>query len=76
MPAHRRHSGRCAQPLGQPKLAEALLLPDPREQGSMDPRIRTVFLAMLVGFTGLFWWLLSLRTRFARVERRRLEAAA
>jgi hypothetical protein len=42
----------------------------------MDPRIRIVFLAMLVGFTALFFWLLSLRTRFARVERRRLEAAA
>jgi heme exporter protein C len=52
------------------------LLPAPRERGSMDPRIRTVFLAMLVGFTALFAWLLSLRARFARVERRRLEAAA
>ncbi len=47
-----------------------------REAGSMDPRIRTVFLAMLVGFTALFWWMLTLRTRFARIERRRLEAAA
>ena len=46
-----------------------------REAGSMDPRIRTVFLAMLVGFSALFFWLLSLRVRFARVERRRLEAA-
>ena len=51
------------------------LLPAPRERGSMDPRIRTVFLAMLVGFTALFCWLLSLRARFARVERRRFEAA-
>ena len=50
------------------------LLPS-REAGSMDPRIRTVFLAMLVGFSALFFWLLSLRVRFARVERRRLEAA-
>ena len=47
-----------------------------REAGNMDPRIRTVFLAMLVGFTALFWWMLKLRTRFARIERRRLEAAA
>ena len=52
------------------------IIPDPREKGSMDPRIRTVFLAMLVGFTALFFWLLSLRARFARVERRRLEAVA
>jgi len=52
------------------------ILPSPREKGSMDPRIRIVFLAMLVGFTALFFWLLSLRTRFARVERRRLDAAA
>jgi hypothetical protein len=42
----------------------------------MDPRIRTVFLAMLVGFTALFFWLLSLRARFSRVERRLLEAAS
>jgi len=62
-----------------PRIYETLhpspILPDPREKGSMDPRIRTVFLAMLVGFTALFFWLLSLRARFARVERRRLEAA-
>ena len=62
-----------------PRIYETLhpspILPDPREKGSMDPRIRTVFLAMLVGFTALFFWMLSLRTRFARVERRRLEAA-
>ena len=46
-----------------------------REPGSMDPRIRTVFLAMLVGFSVLFYWLLSLRVRFSRVERGRLLAA-
>ena len=63
-----------------PRIYETLhpspIIPDPREKGSMDPRIRTVFLAMLVGFTALFAWMLSLRTRFARVERRRLDAAA
>jgi heme exporter protein C len=62
-----------------PRIYDSLhpspILPS-REKGSMDPRIRTVFLAMLVGFTALFAWLLSLRARFARVERRRLEAAA
>jgi len=47
---------------------------NPRGKVDMDPRIRVVFYAMLLGFTGLFFWLLSLRVRFARVERRRLEA--
>jgi heme exporter protein C len=36
----------------------------------MDPRIRIVFFAMLVGFTGLFFWLQSLRVRVARIEHR------
>src|SRR2546427_1105561 len=46
-----------------------------REPRSMDPRIRTVFLAMLVGFSVLFYWLPSLPVRFSRVERGRLLAA-
>ncbi len=50
------------------------LHPDPIGKGEMDPRIRIVFYAMLVGFTGLFFWLLSLRVRFSRLERRRFEA--
>ena len=62
-----------------PRIYDSLhpspILPS-REAGSMDPRIRTVFLAMLAGFTALFAWMLSLRARFARIERRRLEAAA
>ena len=62
-----------------PRIYDSLhpspILPS-REPGSMDPRIRTVFLAMLMGFTALFGWLLSLRARFARVERRMLDAAA
>ena len=41
----------------------------------MDPRIRISFLAMLVGFTGLFFWMLALRVRLLRVSRR-LEIAA
>jgi len=41
----------------------------------MDPRIRICFLAMLIGFTGLFAWMLSLRVRVLRVARR-LEAAS
>ena len=52
------------------------LHPDPIINASgkidMDPRIRYAFFAMLVGFTGLFVWLLSLRVRIARLERRRL----
>lgn len=56
------------------------LHPDPiiNERGKvdMDPRIRTAFLALLAGFTAVFFWLLSLRLRLARIERRRLEARA
>ena len=48
---------------------------NPRRKLDMDPRISLVFFAMLVGFTALFYWLLSLRVRFARVERRRLARA-
>jgi heme exporter protein C len=54
------------------------LHPDPiiNPQGKidMDPRIRTVFFSLLIAFTVLFFWLLSLRVRLARVERRRLDA--
>ena len=54
------------------------LHPDPlinsRGKVDMDPRIRVVFFSMLVGFTFLFYWLLSLRVRLLRVERRRDEA--
>jgi heme exporter protein C len=54
------------------------LHPDPiiNPQGKidMDPRIRAVFLSLLIAFTALFYWLLSLRVRLARVERRRLDA--
>ena len=46
---------------------------NPRGKVDMDPRIRIVFLAMLVGFTGLFFWLQSLRVRVARMEQRRGE---
>jgi heme exporter protein C len=56
------------------------LHPDPilntRGKVEMDPRIRIVFLSMLVGFTGLFYWLLSLRLRLARIERARRETEA
>ena len=38
----------------------------------MDPRIRYAFFAMLVGFTGLFAWMLSIRVRLARLVRARL----
>jgi len=56
------------------------LHPDPliNREGKidMDPRIRTVFFAMLVGFTGLWAWLQSLRVRLARLERRVLDRPA
>jgi len=37
--------------------------------GGMDPRIRLVFWSMVAGFTGLFFWVLSLRVRLGRLER-------
>jgi heme exporter protein C len=50
------------------------LHPDPilntRGKLDMDPRIRWVFFGMLLGFTGLFFWLQSLKTRMLRVARR------
>jgi heme exporter protein C len=46
---------------------------NPSGKIDMDPRIRLVFLAMLAGFTGLFFWLLSLRVRVTRLERRLIE---
>jgi heme exporter protein C len=52
------------------------LHPDPiiNEQGriDMDPRIRISFLAMLIGFTGLYAWMQWLRVRLARLERARI----
>ena len=54
------------------------LHPDPivntRKKLDMDPRIAGVFLAMLVGFTALFFWMLSLRVRVARLGRQRDES--
>ena len=50
------------------------LHPDPiiNPQGKldMDPRIRIAFFAMLLGFSGLFFWIQSLRVRVARMEHR------
>jgi heme exporter protein C len=43
---------------------------NPRGKLDMDPRIRIVFFAMLLGFTGLFFWLQALRVRVARLEQR------
>ncbi len=46
-----------------------------RDKGSADPRIVVCFLAMVVGFTALFFWMLSVRVRLARLERRAWDAA-
>ncbi len=50
------------------------LHPDPiiNPQGKidMDPRIRIAFYAMLLGFSGVFFWVQSLRVRVARLEHR------
>jgi heme exporter protein C len=62
-----------------PRIYESLH-PDPiiNPQGKlqMDPRIRIAFLSMLVGFTGLFFWVKSLKVRLLRLERARLETDA
>ena len=54
------------------------LHPDPlintRGKVDMDPRIRIGFYAMLIGFTGLFFWLKSIKVRLLRLERRRRAA--
>lgn len=42
---------------------------NPRGKVDMDPMIRWSFLAMLVGFTGLYVWMQSLRVRVSRLER-------
>lgn len=56
-----------------PRMYEGLH-PDPiinaRGKVDMDPMIRWCFTAMLVGFTGLYVWLQSLRVRVTRLERR------
>jgi heme exporter protein C len=50
------------------------LHPDPiintRGKVDMDPRIRWVFLAMLLGVTGVYMWVQQLRVRVVRLERR------
>jgi heme exporter protein C len=42
---------------------------NPRGKVDMDPMIRWCFFSMLVGFTGLYVWLQSLRVRVTRLER-------
>jgi heme exporter protein C len=43
---------------------------NPSGKIDMDPRIRIAFFAMLIGFTGLFFWVQSVRVRVARLEQR------
>ncbi|HTO23585.1 MAG TPA: cytochrome c biogenesis protein CcsA, partial [Spirochaetia bacterium] len=56
------------------------LHPDPlfnaRGKPDMDGRIMAVAAGMFVGFAALFFWLLSLRVRIARIERGRMMAQA
>lgn len=60
-----------------PRMMETLH-PDPIINASgkidMDTRIRLGFFAMLIGFTVLFAWVLSLKVRLCRLERMRHEA--
>ena len=43
---------------------------NPKGKIDMDPRIRVVFFSLLTGFSALFFWVLSLRVRLGRLERR------
>ena len=43
---------------------------NPSGKIDMNPRIRIAFFAMLLGFTGLYFWVQSLRVRVARLEHR------
>jgi heme exporter protein C len=52
------------------------ILPQQGEGRAMDPRLRLCFLAMLAGFTALFFWILSLRVRLAGCERREWSESA
>jgi heme exporter protein C len=52
------------------------ILPQRGEGRAMDPRIRICFYAMLAGFTVLFFWMLSLKVRLVRSERRALSESA
>jgi len=56
-----------------PRMYDSLH-PDPiinrRGKVDMDPMIVLCFNAMLVGFTGLYFWMQSLRVRVSRLERR------
>jgi heme exporter protein C len=45
-----------------------------RGKVEMDPRIRIAFFAMVIGFTALFYWVLGLKVRLLRLERRRRAA--
>jgi len=53
----------------------ASLHPDPilnvDRKINMDARMLQVFLASLVGFTGLYWWMYSLKLRIYRILRER-----
>jgi heme exporter protein C len=42
----------------------------------MDPAIRIAMFGMVLGFTALFFWILRIRVRLARIERRRSMAGA
>mgnify|MGYP001030623984 FL=1 len=57
-----------------PRLYDTLhpspIVPQPGGDGAMHPRVWIAFLAMLAGFTGLFFWMESLEVRLRRCERR------
>jgi heme exporter protein C len=52
------------------------ILPQPGDRGSMAPPIVVCFVGMLVGFTALFFWILSVKVRILRFERRTADPVA
>lgn len=56
---------------GIQSLHPSPVLPDPNQQGGMDPRILAVLLSSLAGFTGLFFWMWQLQAAVERLNLRR-----
>ncbi len=56
-----------------PRIMETLhpspIIRDGGNEGSMDPKMRQVFFLFLIGYTGLYVWMLNLKVRALRVAR-------
>lgn len=59
-----------------PRLVQSLhpdTIINPQEGGGMSPLFRTIFLASLLGFTGVFVWIYSLANRASQIQEQLLE---